>query len=257
MEYRVEELATAAGVRVDTVRFYQGRGLIPAPRKVGRAAVYTDEHLGRVRRIRELLGQGFTLAQIRRMPGPQSSPGVPARDAETSLLEALVEQSVGERSFSRAELAVEAGIPEALIGAAVEGGLVEPLRVEGEDRFSSADVEMARAALSILGAGFPLRELLELAGDHARNVQTSADAAIDLFDAHVRKGGAGAEAGGAELITETFRALLPQVTRLVALHFQRTLVNRALERLRASGEKFELREALAAIESARLEVAWR
>ena len=40
MEYRVEELAASAGVRVDTVRFYQGRGLLPAPRREGRVAFY-------------------------------------------------------------------------------------------------------------------------------------------------------------------------------------------------------------------------
>ena len=39
MEYRVEELAATAGVRVDTVRFYQSRGLLPAPVRVGRIAV--------------------------------------------------------------------------------------------------------------------------------------------------------------------------------------------------------------------------
>ena len=54
MEFRVEELAARSGVRVDTLRFYQARGLLPAPERVGRVAVYGDEHLARVRRIKEL-----------------------------------------------------------------------------------------------------------------------------------------------------------------------------------------------------------
>ena len=35
MEYRVAQLAEAAGVGIDTVRFYQSRGLIPAPARRG------------------------------------------------------------------------------------------------------------------------------------------------------------------------------------------------------------------------------
>ena len=42
MEFRVEELAARSGVRVDTLRFYQARGLLPAPERVGRVAVYGD-----------------------------------------------------------------------------------------------------------------------------------------------------------------------------------------------------------------------
>jgi DNA-binding transcriptional MerR regulator len=67
MEYRVEEIAGAAQVRVDTLRFYQARGLLPAPRKRGRVAIYDDEHLERLRRIRQLQREGFSLAQIQRL----------------------------------------------------------------------------------------------------------------------------------------------------------------------------------------------
>ena len=64
--------------------------------------------------------------------------------------------------------------------------------------------------------------------------------------------------GDAE-ITEAFQRLLPAVTRLVALHFQRTLVSRALARLEGRGESEALRAALSAVEEKRLEVevAWR
>ena len=60
-------------------------------------------------------------------------------------------------------------------------------------------------------------------------------------------------------VTEVFQKLLPQVTRLIALHFQRTLVSRALNRLRGKQEHGALHAALAATENTRLdvEVAWR
>ncbi len=274
MEYRVEELAATAGVRVDTVRFYQSRGLLPAPVRVGRIAVYRAEHLERLREIRDLKHQGFTLDQIRRLlaqraqpeqaaaapsPSPLPSASLPSGSPlpSASLLGALLEERVGQRTLSRVELAAEAGVPEVMIQAAVAAGLVEPLTVEGEERFSESDLEMARAGLALLQAGFPLQQMLDHAMRHARNVQQVCDAAIELFDAHVRKGGPAA--GDAAAITEAFRRLLPLVTRLVAVHFQRTLVTRALNRLEGKEETDALAAALAATEAARLdvEVSWR
>lgn len=252
MDYRVEELAQAAGVRVDTLRFYQGRGLLPPPRREGRIAVYSEAHLERLRRIRELQEQGLRLDQIRKLL---------ERDAIESpepLLTALVEQHLGgARTLSREELAAEAGIPKILIQAAVRSGLFAPLQIDGEERFSQADAEMARAGLTLLESGFPLHALLGQAVGHARHVNELCDHAIELFDEHVRKQGPGA--GDMEAITESFRRLLPLVTRLVALHFQRTLVSRALNRLQGKEELEALEAALAATESARLdvEVAWR
>ena len=254
--YRVEELAAAGLTPVDTIRFYQGRGLLPPPERRGRVAFYGEGHLRALRRIRELSRAGFTLAQIRRLFAREGGPrGRRARGAAPAhvkpLLAALVEEGVGARTLTRAELAAESGLPDALLAAAQAGGLLEPVRVDGEERFTEADLEMCRAALAILGAGFPLHELLPLAVDHARGVQAVADRAIDLFDDHVRKRGAG------DATSEAFQRLLPQVARLVALHFQRTLVNRAMERLRASGDREALEAALGATRSARLEVVWR
>jgi DNA-binding transcriptional MerR regulator len=266
MEYRVEQLAALAGVTVDTLRFYQGRGLLPAPRREGRVALYGEAHLARLRRIRELLAERFTLSQIGRLleaeaaaavrvPAEAQAPGRSLASREP-LLAALLEESVGERTFSRAELAAASGVPDAVIVAAQAAGLFEPIRAGGQERFSAADLEMARAGLALLGAGFPIDELLELAVRHARGIASSAEAAIELFDATVIEN-AGDDGAAADAIAEAFRELLPQVTRLVALHFQRTLVNRALERLRAKGDSDALEKALAATESVRLEVSWQ
>jgi DNA-binding transcriptional MerR regulator len=251
VDYRVEQLAAAARVPVDTLRFYQARGLLPAPRREGRIAIYDDAHLERLRRIRSLQQQGFTLSQIQRVL--ESS----VLDAQEPLLAALIEESIGERTLSREELGVEAGMPEGLVLAAESAGLFEPVIVNGEPRFSEADLAMARAGLSLLEAGFPLQELMNLATRHARSVQSACDAAIDLFDDHIRKGVSATDDGKAA--THIFKELLPQVTRLVAIHFQRTLVNRALNRLRGKSEHRALIAALDESESARLEVevTWR
>jgi len=250
MQYRIDQLAAASGVRAETIRFYQGKKLLPGPRRVGRVAYYDDGHLERIAKIRELLDQGLTLALIGRVLDQEA-----ADDATPRLLASLARAKVGERTYSRAELAAATGMPEALVQSIQLAGLIEPIRTQGEDRFSDADVAMARAGLRLLGAGFPLHELIGLAVEHAAATRQTAERAIDLFDRHIREPGAASPSGQA--VEAAFRELLPEATRLVALFFQRTLVSRALARLRGRGESEALAQAVAATESSSLEVAWK
>ncbi len=64
MEYRIDDLARAAGTTVRNVRVYQDRGLLPAPRREGRTGIYSDAHLARLRLIGSLLEKGYTFAHI-------------------------------------------------------------------------------------------------------------------------------------------------------------------------------------------------
>ncbi|MFF0497415.1 MerR family transcriptional regulator [Nocardia aobensis] len=64
-EYRIDELARAAGTTSRNVRAYQERGLLPPPvRRIGRALIYDDSHLERLKIIDVLLQRGFTTAHI-------------------------------------------------------------------------------------------------------------------------------------------------------------------------------------------------
>src|ERR1700759_1854351 len=63
--YRVVELSRISGISVRNIREYQDRGLMPGPAKVGRIALYNDNHLVRLRLIDRLLKRGYTLAVIR------------------------------------------------------------------------------------------------------------------------------------------------------------------------------------------------
>ncbi len=248
MTYRVEELAAAAGVRVDTVRFYQAKGLLPPPQRVKREAIYSDEHLARLKRIRRYQSQGFTLALIKRLLTSHS------RSTGDALLAAVVDQS-GEGSLTRAEVATMSGVPEPLLAAIESAGLISPATTGAEPRYAEADVRLVRAGLEIVQYGFPLNELLQLAIRHAKAVEGVADGAVDLFDRFVRK--AGTPAADPDTVAEVFRQLLPVVTKMVAVHFQRTLLTRALQRLRDQGQSEALEAAKTAVESGRLEVTWR
>jgi MerR family mercuric resistance operon transcriptional regulator len=58
-------LAKAAGVGVETVRYYQRRGLLPEPpRPPGEVRRYSEADLNRLKFIRSAQAAGFTLAEI-------------------------------------------------------------------------------------------------------------------------------------------------------------------------------------------------
>lgn len=61
----IGRLANLGGVRVDTVRFYERKGLLPAPsRSEAGYRTYTPEHVERLKFILKTKALGFTLDQI-------------------------------------------------------------------------------------------------------------------------------------------------------------------------------------------------
>ncbi len=68
----IDQLAERTGISVRTIRFYAGRGLLPAPQLRGRTGLYGPAHVARLELVSELSGLGFTLAaiesQLQRLP---------------------------------------------------------------------------------------------------------------------------------------------------------------------------------------------
>jgi MerR family mercuric resistance operon transcriptional regulator len=62
---RISDLAQAGGVGVETVRFYQRKGLLAVPRGDAPAGRhYDEEDLRRLRYVKQAQTAGFTLAEI-------------------------------------------------------------------------------------------------------------------------------------------------------------------------------------------------
>jgi DNA-binding transcriptional MerR regulator len=64
-EYTIDELAAAAGLPTRTVRLYQSVGVLDPPRRKGRIAIYSDDHLERLQLIAKLQDRGLRLRAIR------------------------------------------------------------------------------------------------------------------------------------------------------------------------------------------------
>lgn len=63
----IARLADAAGVGVETVRFYQRRGLLAVPAAAGAIRRYGPDDVQRLRFIRSAQMAGFTLKEIERL----------------------------------------------------------------------------------------------------------------------------------------------------------------------------------------------
>jgi DNA-binding transcriptional MerR regulator len=249
VDYRVEALAAAAGVSVDTVRFYQGRGLLDLPRRVGRVALYDDGHLECLRRVKALQQRGFSLVVIGRILRGELD------EADEALVEAVAtgsEEARGEHEefWTLAELGRRAGVPETLLEALEREGVLVPRHHQGGARYTEADLVALQAGLKLLEYGLPLGEVLDLARLHQQAARAVAEQAVTLFDRQVRRGDGGAEAA-AELV-EAFHALLPATVSLVAHHFRRILLAVAQEHIEAVGDDEE-RAAVLTEASRRLE----
>lgn len=62
---KIGEIADRAGVSVDTVRFYERRGLLPRPQRTPSGyRTYTDATVERLRLARRLQELGFTLDEV-------------------------------------------------------------------------------------------------------------------------------------------------------------------------------------------------
>jgi DNA-binding transcriptional MerR regulator len=245
VRFRVEELGQRLGLSVDTIRFYQKRGLLEPPAREGRIAWYGSAHVERLEKIKELQAGGLTLAVIARVLGGELD------DADLPLAavvaRARVDQDEGHQMpLTLGELAERSGVPVELIDAVVREHLLVPRSVEGVQHFTEVDVRVLQAGLALLSAGIPLAELMELARRHDRAAREIAEAAVELFDTHVRRPLKQTDLDPderAEWLVQVFGELLSAVTSLVSHHFRRVLLEIAQERLESVTEPAEIAAA--------------
>jgi DNA-binding transcriptional MerR regulator len=77
----VEQLAAEAGLPTSTIRMYQTKGLLHAPRRHGRTARYDATHLDRLRLVQRMQARGFSLPAIAEL--------IEARDSGASVASVL------------------------------------------------------------------------------------------------------------------------------------------------------------------------
>lgn len=150
----MRELERESGVGRETIRFYIREGLLPEPERATRnSAVYSDDHLTRLRAIRRLQDERFLpLAVIRslldedhgaRWLHPEALPDL------DSVLRARLDGAGGR--LPAAQVAADAGLVEDGLADAAAEGLIE---LAGDGSVSPRDARIIRLLAEASKLGF-------------------------------------------------------------------------------------------------------
>ncbi|GAA3961839.1 MerR family transcriptional regulator [Actinomadura viridis] len=217
-EYRIGELAQAAGLPVRTLRYYQERKLLPPPRRVGRIGLYSDDHLARLRVIGDLLDRGHTLEGIRELLSAWER----GQDIEAVLgVEKVVTTPWSTETtvtMTRDEMAAlfPGEIGPDVVERAVRLGLIE---VDG-DRVTHWSRRQLEATVALVRAGVPLEEVLAAGQALQRGMDEVASMFVRLISTHVLGGPAGRDLGE---LTDVLDRLRPGAQVAVEAAFTRAM----------------------------------
>lgn len=105
---RIGELAEKAQVSVETIRYYQRRGLLATPeRPYGKTRHYSPEYLDRLRFIKRAQALGFSLSEIESLLGLSVSDCAEAKQVAYRKLSSVREKL---SDLSRIEKALEQAV---------------------------------------------------------------------------------------------------------------------------------------------------
>lgn len=161
----LDELARRSGMTGRNIRQWQTDGLIPPPHRRGRVGIYTDDHLTRITRVKDLRAQGFPLDLIRRV---LATPAVEAAaDVRHLAAGALAPFASAERvTLTTSE--VEARLGRGAAGSLRDAGLAD---MAGDDYVMDGAVLTSLEAAASAGiAPATFAATLAKALDHQRAI---------------------------------------------------------------------------------------
>lgn len=136
---RIGHLAKATNTKVETIRYYEHIGLLPAPSRTGgNFRAYAPKHLGRLSFIRRARDLGFTLDQVRNLLGlsDQKQRSCEAVDAIAREHLAEIDRKIADLKALRAEL--DCIINQCVCGTIAECRIIEALAPTAERTSVSA-----------------------------------------------------------------------------------------------------------------------
>ncbi|MFF7213229.1 MerR family transcriptional regulator [Streptomyces sp. NPDC008238] len=231
-EYRMDELAEAAGVPVRTVRFYRERKLLPPPRREGRIAWYNDHHLARLRTVTALLERGHTLGGIAELMDAWESgrrdvgellgldPGLPTRWSEEEPLrltpEGLADHYGDQATAENLATALDVGY----------------IAVDGDD-VVHVSRRLLEASAALVREGVPLAEVLAAGRDMRGRMDLLAELFVELARTYVLPDAeADLQSGDTTRLTEAIARLRPLVQAVVEAELALAIDRRLREELK-------------------------
>ncbi|MEO8190718.1 MAG: heavy metal-responsive transcriptional regulator [Acidobacteriota bacterium] len=145
---RSGQLARAAGVSTDTLRFYEREGILPAPKRLANGyRAYAPEALDRVLLIQRALSVGFTLEELAKFLRARSRGKPPCQDVRLLAARKLeeLEARIAELLAFRRTLQATLADFDARLAATAAG---EPARLLESLKSSSHSSGSALSALA-------------------------------------------------------------------------------------------------------------
>lgn len=236
MEVRIDELAQRAGVPSRTIRYYTQQGLLPPPHLKGRVGYYSEQHLERIRLVKELQEKRFLPLSVIQgvIRGIEAGVDLDAMLAPLDFVFAPRDAQPG--ALTRTALLDRAGVDREVLEAAEDMGFLSPAGSGTARRYGADDVHLLAVTEEWLRLGLP-RELGHL---YRSALEDIARAQVEAFHEVVVQPLSDKELPPDELrdsLTEAYRAMGQTFTRVMALLHRRAL-QQAVERYAAvlSGE---------------------
>jgi len=111
--FTIGQVAKQANVNIETLRYYERRGLIPRPgRTVSNYRVYSSENLRRVKFIKQAQGLGFSLKEIKKLLALRATPRAGCADVRTYAAHKIEDIEGKIRSLARMRKTLERLIAE-------------------------------------------------------------------------------------------------------------------------------------------------
>lgn len=182
-EYLIEDLARIAKTTVRNIRAYQDRGIVPPPERRGRAAIYGEAHLSRLRIIGQLLQRGYTLSSI----GELIDAWFKGQDLagliglETAVTSPWTDEVPATYSLVDLVKMYGGSFNPRWLFKATELGI---LKAQGAS-FVAPSPRLIRAGSELVKAGIPLDEMLDVVAHLRANVESAAEQMVRLVEKHL------------------------------------------------------------------------
>jgi len=224
----IEELSARVGVTVRNIRAYQAQGLIAAPERAGRIALYDDAHVARLELVRDLREQGFGLPAIERLL--QWGEGIDPRELRAfadTLMHGLIEESPMVVSPEDISGVWGDQVTPELVQRSVATGF---LRIEDDGRIVVLSPTLRAHGMQLAALGVSFEEAISVLETLHEHLDALAATFAELFTRNVSGPALAAQEDRGEALAQVTSALdtmRPWATSAVNAAFRLALQTRA------------------------------
>ncbi|PTL59592.1 MerR family transcriptional regulator [Paraconexibacter algicola] len=229
----IEELSAQVGVTVRNIRAYQAQGLIDAPERSGRVALYDDAHVARLELVRDLREQGIGLPAIERLL--RWGEGIDPRELRAfadTLMHGLLEESPLVLSPQDVSDVWGDQVTPELVQRSIATGF---LRLEDDGRIVVMSPTLRAHGMQLAALGVSFEEAVSVLEQLNHHLDALAVVFADLFTRNVSgpalADGGGDRAAALAQVTAAVDTMRPWATSAVNAAFRLAMQRRAEEAL--------------------------